>query len=118
MIDPIQSMTPLVTPRPALVAFFMEANRLADVARERAGVREHMSLFAVVVDTPLPLTLLPSKHSETYSTQSARLVSAEPKSTLPGGIRPKPTLPRNLLVMQFNSRPQLPRQKLTFRVGR
>lgn len=113
------SVTSVAAPNPALIAFFIEANRLADVARERATLRENTSAFAEVVDVILPLTLSSSKHLGEHHSHSTWSVAVAQESLSSGSsiIKTKSLLPRNLMVMQFNSRPLSPRQKLTFRVG-
>lgn len=113
-----KSVAPGLASSPALVAFFVEANRLADVARERAAARESTDLFPMLVDVALPLIQPASKRPEAHSQRPAGPLPAKPKLSSMDGIRPKPLLPRTLLVMQFNSRLRLPQQKLTFRVGR
>ena len=43
-------VTSAVTPSRALVAFFMEANRLADIARGRAKAFRDVTIFSELVD--------------------------------------------------------------------
>ena len=112
-------VTSVVTPSRALVAFFIEANRLADVARERATALRDMIIFSKLVDLMLPMFMPIFEAFATCLPQPASSAVAKPELRLSKDIiKSAPLLPRNLIVVQFHSRPRCPHQKLTIRVGK
>ena len=111
------SVTSVVAPSPALVAFFTEANRLAGVVGEREAARQNGSVLPVSVDAESPLIQPIPKPLGSHSPRPAWFISAKPKPALSAVVSINPPTARSLLVVQFNPQTRRPRPKLTFSSG-
>ena len=111
------SVTSAVATSPALVAFFMEANRLAAIAYEREATRENAYVLPVGVDAVTPPIRPTLEPFGTHSPRPAWFISAKSKPVLPGIVSINPATARNPLVVQFSPRTRQPCPKLTSSAG-